>query len=503
MVLYTLRKIKIVSSYFMIQVYKGGIIMNMHEIILNTQAERMAIEFIKKFCSERQDLYDQKILNVTDKNHITELKNRNIPEKGRSIDTVVNEMIEDIYQYGYRTNHTRFLGFIPGPASMISWLGDILTSAYNLHAGSFMNCPAASCIEQELINWFCEQAGFSKGSGGLFVSGGSMANMTALCAARDKMLEEESLNLGVAYVSDQTHSSVAKGLRIIGISNNRIRKIPSDHNFRMDIKELKNAIETDIAAGLIPFTVIASVGTTNTGSIDPLEEIALLCKQYNLWMHVDGAFGASVLLSKKYKHLLKGIEQSDSISWDAHKWLFQTYGCGMVLMKDRKNLVNSYHTNPEYLKDLETSDDCINPYDIGMELTRPARGLKLWLTLQVVGSDMLGAAIEHGFQLAQWAEDELKKNSEIEIISPAQLAIINFRYAPETFTENQKDELNQKISKKIIEDGYAGIFTTVLNGKKVLRICAIHPEATENDMRSTVNRLNQYFKEIYQSMSAE
>ncbi|ABX42523.1 pyridoxal phosphate-dependent decarboxylase family protein [Lachnoclostridium phytofermentans] len=477
--------------------------MEMHEIVLNTQSERVAVEFIKKFCSEKQELYDQKILNDADKNQIAKLKHMNIPEEGRSIDTVVNEMMEDIYQYGCHTNHTRFLGFIPGPASEVSWLGDIMTSAYNLHAGSFMNCPAASCIEQELIQWLCEQAGYTNEAGGLFVSGGSMANMTALCAARDKMLTEERQHLGVAYVSDQTHSSVAKGLRIIGIPNTRLRKIPTDMNFRMDMKQLECAIQADIAAGLVPFTVIASVGSTNTGSIDPLEEIALLCNQYNLWMHVDGAFGASVLLTKKYKHLLKGIELSDSISWDAHKWLFQTYGCGMVLVKDKANLVNSYHTNPEYLKDLETDGDCINPYDIGMELTRPARGLKLWLTLQVLGSDRMGAAIEHGFQLVEWAEDELKKNSEIEIISPAQLAIINFRYAPQTFTEDQKDELNLKISKKMIDDGYAGVFTTVLNGKKVLRICAIHPEATEYDMRSTVQRLNQYFNEIYPVMKAE
>lgn len=477
--------------------------MNMQEIVLNAQSERVAVDFIKKFCSEKQELYDQKIANDADKNQIAKLKNMNVPEKGRPIDSVVNEMIEEIYQYGYHTNHTRFLGFIPGPASTYSWLGDIMTSAYNLHAGSFMNCPAASCIEQELINWLCGQAGYSNEAGGLFVSGGSMANMTALCAARDKVLTEDRQHLGVAYVSDQTHSSVAKGLRILGVSDSRIRKIPTDMNFRMDLKQLECTIQSDISAGLVPFAVIASAGSTNTGSIDPLEEIALLCKQYNLWMHVDGAFGASVLLTKKYKHLLKGIELSDSISWDAHKWLFQTYGCGMVLVKDKDNLFNSFNTHPEYLKDLEMDNDCMNPWDIGMELTRPTRGLKLWLTLQVVGSDTMGEAIEHGFQLADWAEDEIKKNSEIEIISPSHLAIINFRYAPQTFTEAQKDELNLKISKKMIEDGYAGVFTTVLNGKKVLRICAIHPEATEYDMRSTVQRLNQYFDEIYQAMKAE
>jgi glutamate/tyrosine decarboxylase-like PLP-dependent enzyme len=171
----------------------------------------------------------------------------------------------------------------------------------------------------------------------------------------------------------------------------------------------------------------------------------------------------------------------------------------MILVKNRENLFNSFHVQPEYLKDLEPDQELFNPWDMGMELTRPARGLKLWFTLQVMGSDAIGAAIEHGFQLARWAEDELNKNKEIEIVSPAQLSIVNFRYNPRHLTEIQKDELNQNISKRILDNGYAGIFTTELNGKKVLRICAIHPEATENDIRTTVRLLNQYFEEIVSS----
>ena len=383
---------------------------------------------------------------------------------------------------------------------MLSWLGDVMTSAYNIHAASWATSSAASCIEQKLIDWLCAQAGYTKKSGGLFVSGGSMANMTALTAARDTILKEEKQRLGVAYVSDQTHSSVAKGLRIIGIPNTKIRKISTDPCFRMDIDELKAVIDADIADGLVPFVVVASAGSTNTGSIDPLQEISSLCQSYGIWMHVDGAYGASVLLTKKYKHLLKGIEAADSISWDAHKWLFQTYGCGMVLVKDKSSLFNSFNTHPEYLKDLEAKEGEVNYGDMGMELTRPARGLKLWFTLQVMGSEAIGEAIEHGFQLAEWAEDELKKKRNWEIISHAQLAIVNFRFAPSNLTEKQIDELNQNISKAIIDNGYAGVFTTELNGKKVLRICALHPDANESDMRNTVRLLNEYAQKIYQSM---
>ena len=476
--------------------------MNRQEMTFDNQVKSAVEDFVRIFCSDKKELSNRRIMNEADESQIAKLKKIGIPAKGCSIDTVITEMIEDVYKYRANANHPRFFGFVPGPASMLSWLGDVMTTAYNIHAGGWATSSAASCIEQELIGWLCAQAGYTQKSGGLFVSGGSMANMTALIAARDTVLKEETQHLGVAYVSDQTHSSVAKGLRIIGIPNTRIRKIPADGLFRMDIKHLKNAIEKDIADGLIPFAVIASAGTTNTGSIDPLQEISSLCRKYGIWMHVDGAYGASVLLTKKYKHLLKGIENADSISWDAHKWLFQTYGCGMVLVKDRTNLINSFHTSPEYLKDLEVKEDQVNYGDMGMELTRPTRGLKLWLTLQVMGSDAIGKAIEHGFQLAKWAEDELKKKKNWEIISHAQLAIVNFRFAPSGMTEKEIDELNQKISKAIIDNGYAGVFTTELKNKKVLRMCAINPDTTESDIRNTVLLLNEYAQELYQPMKA-
>ena len=323
-----------------------------------------------------------------------------------------------------------------------------------------------------------------------------MANITALTAARDAKLNDESLHLGVAYVSEQTHSSVAKGLRIIGIPDSRIRRLPVNSEFQMDTKKLREAIAADKEKGLIPFVVIGTAGTTNTGSIDPLETIAGICRENQMWFHIDGAYGASVLLSPKYRHLLKGTELADSISWDAHKWLFQTYGCAMVLVKDIRHLYHSFHVNPEYLKDVEGDLEHVNTWDIGMELTRPARGLKLWLTLQVLGTELIGSAIEHGFQLAVWAQEALQELDNWEIVSKAQLAMLNFRYTADGLTEEQTDLLNEKISEKIVESGYAAVFTTVLNGKKVLRICALHPETTRDDMRTTIQLLDTYAREL-------
>lgn len=477
-----------------------ALMINSENILNSTQLEKEIKNFVHNFCLEKHDIRTQKVICNAPTGQAEKIKQLGIPKDGRPANEVVQEMMSEVYQFRGDPNHPRFFGFVPGPASSISWLGDIMTSAYNIHAGGSKLAPMVNCIEQEVLKWLCTQAGFGKDSGGVFVSGGSMANITALTAARDYKLTDETLHLGVAYISDQTHSSVAKGLRIIGIPNKRIRKIPTNSDFTINTELLERAILADKENGLIPFVVIGTAGTTNTGSIDPLNKLAGICQKQNLWFHVDGAYGASVLLSPKYRHLLDGIQLADSLSWDAHKWLFQTYGCAMVLVKNIRHLFHSFHVNPEYLKDVQGNREELNTWDIGMELTRPARGLKLWLTLQILGTDLIGSAIEHGFQLAHWTENALKQLPDWEIVSPAQLAMVNFRYTPKDLSEEKTNLLNEQISEKILDSGYAAVFTTVLHGKTVLRICALHPETEKEDMEKTVQLLDTYGKELYQIM---
>ena len=451
--------------------------------------ELAAVRFVCELFARNRHLSDGPVISEITDEALARVQSHGIPQQGRELDDVLSEMQHDIIGYGYNADHARFLGFVPGPTTAISWLGDVMAAGYNRHAGSFANYPAGCVAEHELLGWLCGKVGWGEGSGGLFVSGGSMANLTALCCARNEKLSDEDWGRGVAYVSEQTHSSVAKGLRIIGIGDKRIRVIACHEDQRMDVEALREAIAADRKAGLIPFAVVGTAGCTNTGAVDPLREIAGVARENDLWMHVDGAFGASVLLTR-YRDMLDGVELADSLSWDAHKWLFQTYSCGMVLVRDEAALSRTYSTHPEYLKDLEEGAALTNPWDMGPELTRPARGLKLWFTLQVMGADGLAAAVEHGFDLARWAEDEARKNPDIEIVSPACMAMVNFRYAPAGMSEEQLDELNARISRRILESGYAGVFTTELGGKKVLRICAIHPEAKEEDMRGTIIELN-------------
>lgn len=352
-----------------------------------TQEEiRQSVQTIADaYLSMYETIRDPKTVTVADDTVIQKLRKMGFPQQGRPLDNVVGEMLEDVCTNQALLQHPRFFAFVPSPASPLSWVGDVLTDAYNPHGGTWMESSAASCLEQETIQWLCQQAGYPQTAGGLFVSGGSIANLTALAAARHAMLTETEYSSGVAYLSEQTHFSIIKALRIMGLTKEQIRMIPCDDHLRMDALQLEQAILQDEKSRKKSFIVIATAGTTNTGCIDPLSQIADICRSHRLWFHVDGAYGASVLVSKKYRHLLEDVSRVDSFVWDAHKWLFQTYACSTVLFRDKKYLAAFYSSDPEYLRDAAAENGEINYWEWGIELTRPARSLKLWLTLQTLG----------------------------------------------------------------------------------------------------------------------
>lgn len=457
----------------------------------NREIAALMTDFTGRAAGFYDRLSDCPVCRTADGGALQRIKLQTIPVSSRPFREVYEEMMRDVYSNTLLAQHPRSFACVPSTASLLSWAGDVMTNAFNPHDSCWINGPAIALIEQKLIRWMCELAGYPAGSGGLFVSGGSIANLTALTAARDAKLTWEERSNAVIYLSEQTHASVSKGLHIIGFDRSQIRILPTDTEFRMEPDGLADAVRRDLAAGKRPFAVIASVGTTNTGSIDPLPEIAALCHKYDMWMHVDGAYGASALLSKQQRRGLAGIELSDSLSWDAHKWMLQTYGCSMILLRDQSALVHSFAAHPEYLKDSEATEGGVEFWDLGPELTRPARCLKLWLTLQTLGSRIMGEVIDHGCALAELAEREIAMLPDWEIVSHAQLGIVNFRCAPAGTPETELDALNQDISKKINSSGYALIFTTELRKKKVLRMCTINPQTAEADIQETIRRLEQ------------
>ena len=366
-------------------------------------------------------------------------------------------------------------------------MADAIAAGFNIFNGTWFGGPAAAALELGVIRWLGRICAMPPTAGGLFVSGGSVANMTGLMAARHAVLKD-CIDGATVYLSDQTHSSVERALRVIGFSRERIRKLESDRNFRLSIKMLRAAIADDRGAGLRPFCIVANAGTTNTGAVDPLSELADLAAKEKLWLHVDGAFGAASILSKRGREMLDGLDRADSLTLDPHKWLFQSFECGCVLVGDAAILKSAFKIKADYLRDVYRETEEINPCDYGIQLTRSFRALKVWLSLQTFGVAAFRQAITRGFELAELAERELRARKGWEILSPAQMATVCFRFG-------KSDELQTRLVDEMMEDGYALLTSTALRGAVALRLCTINPRTTEEDIVETVKRLDRFARQ--------
>lgn len=404
--------------------------------------------------------------------------------------SVLGRLEREVLPYLGRPSHPRFFAFVPGPSNWWGVWADAIARAYNVFAGCWYEGAGASMIESVTAGWLRDVIGYPASACGVFMSGGSIANLTALAAARQWAFGDGVFDQGTVYYSDQTHASVERALRLLGIRGNRLCRIPSDADFRLPRGPLIEAIHADRRAGLHPFCVVANAGTTNTGAIDPLSDIAQVADREQLWMHVDGAFGGAAAFSSRGSRLLAGIEQSHSLTLDPHKWLFQPYDCGCVLFRNEEHARAAFHMTPEYLQDTMGTGE-VNFWDFSPELTRPFRALKLWMSIQIFGADAISRAIDHGFALAEQAETELRSLPDWEIVTPAQMAVVTFRYAPAGVPEERLREWNRRIGRTITESGFAVVLSTELRRHTVLRMCPINPRTDGLDIRETVSELDR------------
>jgi glutamate/tyrosine decarboxylase-like PLP-dependent enzyme len=402
------------------------------------------------------------------------------PEDPQSPDAIFGTLTQDIFSNMMNVGHPRHFAFVPVPSNFVSVMADALAAGFNVFSGSWLAGSGSVAMELAVIDWMRQWCGLPEGAGGLFVSGGSMANLTAIVAARHIHLKDR-IEGATVYYSDQTHSAVDRAFRVAGFLPGQIRKIPSDEQFRLPLAELARVIEEDRAAGLRPFAIVANAGTTNTGAIDPLPGIAALSKENDMWMHIDGAYGAAAALCDRGKALLKGLELADSMSLDPHKWLFQPMECGCVLMRDAQHLKATYRIMPEYLGDVHRNAAEVNPCDYGIQLTRSFRALKLWMSIQYFGLDAFRAAMERGFALAEFAEARLREMPGWEIVTPAFMGIVTFHHPAADYPS---------IHEAMLSEGFALATSTVLKGRTVLRFCTINPRTTEDDVVQTLNWLN-------------
>ncbi|MDO1447297.1 aminotransferase class V-fold PLP-dependent enzyme [Rhodocytophaga aerolata] len=463
------------------------------------EMRRLGYQVIDMLVTHFEDIKDKPVATRASRQDMEEMLRESLPESPNNQMQVLRQLENGVFSTMMHLDHPRFFAWVPSPSNYVSVMGDLLASGFNVFSGLWMTSAGPSQLELITIDWLKELLHYPASGSGLFVSGGSMANLTGLTIAASVKLGGRR-DKGVLYCSDQTHSSVEKAVRVLGFHPDQLRKLPADTTLRLSVKDLQEAIKADKKAGKIPFCVIANAGTTNTGTVDPIEEIYMLCQEEGgLWLHVDGAYGAAGMLSQQGQRLLKGLSYADSLSVDPHKWLFQPYEIGCLLVKNPKWLNDTFHILPEYLKDTQPSTEEVDFSNRGIQLTRGFRALKLWMSLKVFGAEAFRKAVTRGIELAEIVQDELSKLPNWQIVTPPQLAVLTFRYLPDQAAASEINRFNKEIVERMIARQYAMIASTELEGQVVIRMCTINPRATREDIHTTVQQLTQVARRLEKS----
>jgi aromatic-L-amino-acid/L-tryptophan decarboxylase len=402
------------------------------------------------------------------------------PEAPGDADAALTALFEQVLPFVQQPDHPRFFARIGSPSNFASVLADTAAAGFNVFAGSWTGGSGPATVELVVLDWLREWCGMPEGTEGVLVSGGSVASLVALAAARTARFGEQVPAEAVVYTSDQGHASVSRALRVLGFAREQLRVFEADADFRLPVEELRAAVEADRVAGRAPFCVAATAGTTSTGAVDPLPALADLCAEHGIWLHVDGAYGAPAVLTDAGRATLAGLDRADSLVLDPHKWLFQPYEIGCVLVRDGTLLERAFALSGVYLRDTEGGE--VNFRDRSVQLTRGARALKLWLSVRVFGVAAFRDAVARGIALAEHAESILGTRPGWEVVTPAQLAIVCFR-------RDGDDAEQTRIAEAMVADGFAAPSTTELAGRVVLRLCTINPRTTLEDIERTIERM--------------
>lgn len=398
------------------------------------------------------------------------LKENPFVEEGKDLEGLLSIIKADVDTPGINPASGNHLGYIPGGGIYPTAMGDYLAAVVDKYAGVFYAGPGAVQLENMVIRWMADMVGFPKSALGNLTSGGSIANLIAIVAARDsKGIGSEKVKKSCIYLTKQAHHSVHKAIRIAGLQEATLREIPTDENFKMDTIQLQRQIEKDLTEKLVPFLVIGSAGTTDTGAIDPLKRMASLCENHNLWFHVDAAYGGFFMLVPSQKAKFTGIEKADSVTIDPHKGLFLSYGSGAVIIRDVEALKKSHYYEANYMQDVTEMLDEPSPADLSPELTKHFRGLRMWLPLQLFGVSPFRKALEEKILLTQYFYDKVQSLG-FEVGPQPELSVGIYRYTKEVEHPN---DFNQKLIESIQDDGRTYISSTTIDGVFWLRIAIL------------------------------
>lgn len=420
-----------------------------------------------------------------------------LPEEPAPFEQVFEEYLEKVAPNAFQLDHPRFFAFIPSAPNFASILAEVLAAGTNVFAGTWLESSGPSQVELVVIDWFKDMLGLPSESGGLLVSGGSVANLTALAAARHKVLNDQVQN-AVVYLSEQSHASVERGLRLLGFQASQLRRISTDARYRMNSAALVTAVRRDLKDGLRPFAVIATAGTTNTGAVDPLSEIADLAAEFSLWFHVDAAYGGFAALTERGKKMLAGIERADSVILDPHKWFFCPFEAGCVLVSQARVLRETFRIMPDYMRDVARKERELNFCDYGLQLTRSFRALKVWMTVKTFGARRIREVIDQCLDLADYAAQLFAQSPRLTVLTRPQLGVFIFRYLPERIpakareAEQLLNRLNESLEAKVIAGRRLMLSSTRLGRRQVLRFCILNHRTRKEDVREALRLIEEY-----------
>ncbi len=420
------------------------------------------------------------------------------PEDGRPAMEVLEQAARDILPVAARLAHPRFFAFVPSSPTWPGVLADFMAAGYNINSATWLTASGPSQIELVVIDWYRRWVGYPDGAGGLITSGGSAACLEALVAARECAGNPER---GTVYMSDQGHSALIRAAKIIGIRPECVRIVPSDECFRLDTEALARAVAEDRAAGFHPIAVCANAGTTSAGAIDPLEALSDFCEKQGIWLHVDAAYGGFAIVTDEGKKLLRGIERADSIVLDAHKWLFQPYEAGGLLVKDARTLERAFAIHHDVLQDTLWGADHPNFSDHSLQLSRSFRALKIWMSVQTFGMAAFRQAISHSMELAGRAGEYVRESTILELLNPVVLGIVCFRVAPaeSRLEEEDLEKINRTVLARVFWENRALMSSTLIGGMFSLRLCIINHTTTWNDVLETLEAIELFGTEALQN----
>ena len=432
-------------------------------------------------------LRDRPLLVPTTSADLRPLLDEPLPQAPAPFDALLDDLENTVFRYSRHNAHPRMFGYVASPGTPITAIGSLVESALNVNVTAWRSAPSAAELERVVVNWLKEILGFPKDSIGLFTSGGSMANFAGLAAARSAKAPVNVVRDGLhaagpmtVYVSEEAHFSIEKAAAMLGIGEANVRHVRTDERFRLDLAHLESLVAADRAAGLRPFCVVASAGTTATGAIDPIAAITDFARHNGLWLHVDAAYGGPAALVPEIRARFAGIDSADSIALDPHKWLYLPMGCGCILYRDPAAARAAFAHSAEYTRTLGLErDEAFAFWDYGPELSRPFRALGLWLLLKFAGARRLAEAIADNIACAKYFETLVQSSDDFEMLAPVELSIFCFRHKTR---KGDPNALNERLLIALQRAGSSYLSNASIRGQFALRGCVLNYRTTAQDM---------------------